>query len=181
MVDLCHDRQGWVFAPASDEMNIHIDPRDWVTPPATQEVSPQTLAAKADRAAIRHARETLIRFYDDLYHKRYDEASRIFAGGYGIVIMWNIIEDTRDYPFLLRTACELNDFNCALRVARVVHEQQISPMEYHFTVEFIRQDGKLYQQQPYFTTDPKVSQFQVRVVKDCDGKFLVVDWPFYWY
>jgi hypothetical protein len=181
LVDLCDGPQGWVFRPAIADMNSSIDPPDLATVPVTQEIPVQTLEPKADRASMEHAKGTLIRFYDDLYHKRYDEASKIFAGGYGIVIMWNVIEDTRDYPFPLRTACELNDFDCTLRVVRVAREEQISPMEYHFTVEFIRKDGKLYQYQQPYMDNPAVSQFERRVVKDCNGAYLVVNWPFYGY
>jgi hypothetical protein len=28
LVDLCNDQQGWIFAPAIDDINIHLDPDD---------------------------------------------------------------------------------------------------------------------------------------------------------
>lgn len=174
LVDFCSNQEGWVFAPAINDTNIHVDSENLPMSPVTPEIS-----STVDSASMEHAKNTLVSFFDYLSGKQYDEASRVFSGGYGIIIMWNADVDQQDYPVLLRTACEFNDFQCSLRVSRVVEEQQISPMEYHFMVEFIREDGSLYQRPG--NNDVMVSQFSFRVVKDCNEKYFVVDWPFYGY
>ena len=176
LVDLCNDQQGWIFAPAIDDINIHLDPNDF---PGTAGVSPTQPAANTDKRAIEQARNTLTSFFDLLYHKKYAEAAELFSGGYGMIIMWNANVDPRDHSSLLSTACEFNDFQCSLRVSRVVQEEQISPMEYNFIVEFIREDGSIYQRPD--NNGPETSQFSFRVVKDCNEKYFVVDWPFYGY
>jgi hypothetical protein len=174
LVDFCNNQQGWVFAPAIDDMNIHTDSENLPLVSNTQEVSPTV-----DSTSMAQAKDTLVSFFDYLSSKKYDEASKVFSGGYGIIIMWNPDVDKQDYPALLRTACEFDDFQCALRVSRIVEEQQISPMEYHFLVEFITEDGSPYQRPG--NDDVMVSQFSFRVVKDCNEKYFVVDWPFYGY
>jgi hypothetical protein len=50
-------------------------------------------------------------------------------------------------------------------------------MEYHFIVEFVTETGSPYQRPD--NNDVLVSRFLFRVVKDCDEKYFVVDWPFY--
>jgi hypothetical protein len=174
LVDFCNHQQGWVFAPAIDDTNIHMNSENLPMSPDPLEISPTV-----DSVSIEHAKNTLISFFDYLSGKEYDEASKVFSGGYGLILMWNPDVDKQDYPALLRTACEFNDFQCSLRISRVVGEQQISPMEYHFNVEFIRDDGSLYQRPD--SNDVMVSQFLFRVVKDCNERYFVVDWPFYGY
>lgn len=176
LVGLCNDQLGWVFAPAIDDINIHLDPDDF---PATAGVSPTQQTPRTDKRAIEQAKNTLTSFFDLLYQKKYPEAAELFSGGYGMIIMWNSIVDPQDHSSLLSTACEFNDFQCSLRISRVVEEEQISPMEYNFIVEFIREDGSIYQRPD--NNGAESSQFSFRVVKDCNEKYFVVDWPFYGY
>jgi hypothetical protein len=178
LVDFCNDQQGWVFSPAIDDVNIHVDSENMPMSPDTQETSP-TLPTIADSTSMEYAKNTLVSFFDHLSSRKYDEASQVFSGGYGMIIMWNPDVDKQDHPALLRTACEFNDFQCSLRVSRVTGKQQISPMEYHFIVEFIREDGSPYQRPD--NSGVTVSEFLFRVVKDCNEKYFVVDWPFYGY
>lgn len=184
LVDLCNNQQGWAFVPAINDTDIHLNPTDFPMSSITQEAYPSTSTPINDKASMMQAQNTLISFYDLLYSKKYEEASKIFIGGYGGIIMWNPKINVQDYPTLLQTACEFNDYKCTLRVARITNKEQISPMEFHFTVEYKREDGSLYQR-PYSEGDRKestmISQFQVKVVKDCDGKYFVATWPFYRY
>lgn len=178
LVDLCSNQQGWVFSPAIDDVNIHVDSENLPMSPDTREALP-IHPTIADSTSMEYARNTLVSFFDYLSSKQYDEASKVFSGGYGMIIMWHPDIDTQDYPALLRTACEFDEFQCSLSVSLVVGEQQISPMEYHFIVEFLREDGSLYQRPD--DNELMVSQFLFRVVKDCSEKFFVVNWPFYGY
>ena len=178
LVDFCNNQQGWVFSPAIDDMNIHVDSENLPVSPETQEISP-TVPIVANNESMERAKNVLVSFFDHLSSKKYAEASKVFSGGYGMIIMWHPDVDTQDYPALLRTACELDDLQCSLRVSRVVAEQQISPMEYHFIVEFVTETGNPYQRPN--NNDVLVSQFLFRVVKDCNEKYYVVDWPFYGY
>ena len=175
-VDLCNDRKGWVFAPAIDDINIHLDSDDF---PGSAVVSPTQQTPRTDKRAIEQAKNTLTNFFDLLYEKKYAEAAELFSGGYGMIIMWNSNVDPQDHASLLSTACEFNDFQCSLRISRVVEEEGISPMEYNFIVEFIREDGSIYQRPD--SNGAETSQFSFRVVKDCNDKYFVVDWPFYSY
>jgi hypothetical protein len=174
LVDLCNNERGWIFAPAIDDINIHLDSDDF---PVTPGVSPTNLALPIDKGSINQAKDTLINFFDLLYYKKYEEAAEIFTGGYGMIIMWNPDVNPQDHSSLLKTACEYNDFQCSLRVSQVVKEEQISRMEYHFTVEFIKEDESIYERPD--NNGEMVSQFLLHVVKDCNGKYFVVDWPFY--
>ena len=178
LVDFCNNQQGWIFGPAIADTNIHVDSENLPVAPGTQEILP-TVPIVANNESRERAKNVLVSFFDHLSSKKYAEASKVFSGGYGMILMWHPDVDTQDYPTLLRTACELDEFQCSLRVSRVVAEQQISPMEYHFIVEFVTETGNPYQRSN--NNDVLVSQFLFRVVKDCNEKYYVVDWPFYGY
>lgn len=176
LVDFCHDTQGWVFAPSIDDINIHLNLVDF---PITPGVSPTKLTPPSDQVSINRAKDILTNFFDFLYNKKYEEAAELFSGGYGMIIMWNPDVNPQDHSSLLKTACEYDDFQCSLRVSQVVKEEQISPMEYHFTVEFIKEDESIYERPD--NNGEMVSQFLFHVVRECNGKYFVVDWPFYGY
>ena len=62
-----------------------------------------------------------------------------------------------------------------------MHEEQVSPTEFKFTVEFINDDGTLFVQGPCCGTEaeePPQSQFTF-TVKKADNRFLVEDLPVY--
>ncbi len=129
---------------------------------------------------INEASDTLVTFFDLLYAKRYEEAVQLFAGGYGILINWNSDIDPQDFPSLLMRGCEWNGFICDLRVNQVIQAEQISPLEFHILVEFISEDGSIYQRYvPQGTNGTYNSHFTFHVVRDCEGRLWVVDWPFY--
>lgn len=176
LVDFCHSKQGWIFAPSIYDTNIHLDPNDF---PVTPELTPTKLTTPGDKDSINQAKDTLVSFFDFLYNKKYEEAAEIFSGGYGAIIMWNPDIDPQDHSSMLRRACEYNDFQCNLRVSKVVKEEQISSMEYHFTIEFKREDGSIYVRPN--NKGERISQFSFSLVKDCNDKYFVVDWPFYGY
>ena len=178
-IDLCNDKQGWIFAPAIAKINLEVALNDLplITPMQTPEMSATSLSGNESSNAIDQASNTLISFFDFLYNQNYEEATKLFGGGYGVVINWNSDVDPNDYPTLLMRGCEWNGFQCFLRVSKLIKAEQISPMEYHFIVVFINPDGSLYQRRG--VNDTVVSQFLFRVAKNCNGKYFVVDWPFY--
>jgi len=174
LVDLCNDRSGWLFAPAIHDVNIHInsDALSITTPVVTPAVSAENVSL----GNAKEAKRTLVSFFNLLYERNYEEAARMFGGGYGTIIMWNPDLDAMDYPGLLKRACEQDGFRCFFRIKRIVKTEQISSMEYLFTVEFMKEDGSLYR---FGNPQDNNSKFSFRVVRDCDGRYLVVDWPIY--
>ena len=179
LVDLCNDQQGWVFAPATDPSNLMFDPDrlPLITPQPTLLPSAASTAADQASALLDQAGETLVSFFELLNLKNYQKAVDLFGGGYGIVINWNPEVDPNDAEELLSRGCEFNSFECFLRLNRIVNAEQVSPLEYHFTVEFLNPDGSIHQRRGM--DGMMITQFLFRVVRDCSGKFLVVDWPFY--
>ena len=179
LVDLCENKQGWVFAPAIANINLDVvlDDLAVITPPPPSGISPTGLPDNQNEDSIDQARKTLVTFFDHLYNKNYSDAVEVFGGGYGIVINWNSDVDPSDYPTLLMRGCEVNGFQCFLRVNRIIEEVQVSAMEYHFTVEFIMSDGTIYQRSG--PNEETITQFTFRVARDCNGSFYVIDWPFY--
>lgn len=178
LLDFCNNNEGWVFGPAIAEMNttgMDEGGLPILDSPASPEISPTTTPSSEN--SLDKARDTLTNFYDNLSNKNYEEATKLFAGGYGIAIMWNSDVDSQDYPTLLMRACEWNGFECFVKVGRIISEEQISSMEYHFIVEFSKEDGSIYQRRGL--QDAMVSQFLIRVVRDCNGEYYVVTWPFY--
>jgi hypothetical protein len=99
LVDFCHNKQGWIFAPAIDDINIHLDSDDF---PVTPEASQAKLTSPANQSSINQAKDTLISFFDLLYNKEYEEAAELFSGGYGMIIMWNPDIDPQDHTSLLK-------------------------------------------------------------------------------
>lgn len=163
-------------------MNVHGNFYEMteLAPPPAETGTRTVLPPVEEKSATEQAGKTLVAFHSLLYDKRYAEAVRIFAGGYGIVIIWNYDLDPRESPALLQRGCEWNGFVCSLRVGRIIEARQISPMEYRLTAEFIRDDGTLYRR---FTQPdagaPTVSRFLRHAAQDCSGEYLEVDWPFY--
>ena len=179
LADLCNGKQGWIFAPAIADLNLDValDDLPLITPVQTPAKPAASLSQNKSSAAVDQASKTLISFFDLLNNQNYAEAVQLFAGGYGAAINWNPDVDPEDYPALLERACEWNGFQCFLRVSKIINAEQVSPMEFHFIVELINPDGSLYQRRG--VNDTTVTQFLFRVARDCNGKYFVVDWPFY--
>ncbi|HLF74421.1 MAG TPA: hypothetical protein VI524_08755 [Anaerolineales bacterium] len=121
------------------------------------------------------AQEALLTYFSLLHDGNYSEAVALFSGSYGLLRDWNPGIDPNDYAALFENGCTINGLMC-LQVLNVIHEEQISPEEFKFTVEFMNEDGSLFVSGP--ETTPQ-SQFIFTVLKDEDGKFLVQDSPVY--
>jgi hypothetical protein len=121
-------------------------------------------------------------FFELLNQREYKRATALYGGDYQGLQEWNILIDPKDHAVLLKIGCELNGLQC-LQVKRIVDEKVVSLAEYHFTVEFLNQDGSLFVRGPCCggnaTDFPPESQFAYTVIRNCDGEFLVRELPVY--
>ena len=127
------------------------------------------------------AQEALTRFFDLLNSKQYAEAESLYGGDYEGLQSINPGVDPSDHARLLENACEFNGHQCL--PARTTIFQELRGDTYVFQVEFNNPDGSLFVLGPCCGADetmmPPVSQFDYRVARNADGKFLVMDLPPY--
>ena len=124
---------------------------------------------------LERARESLFSYLSLLHAGRYAEAVNLYGGSYDILRDWNPAVDPDDYAALFESGCETNGLMC-LDVAGILLKEVASPHEFKFNVEFITEDGSLFMSGS--ETSPQ-SQFVFTVLKDGDGRFLVMDLPVY--
>lgn len=131
---------------------------------------------------IEKAHNTLLSFFELLNQREYEKAAALYGGDYQGLRDWNSLLDPQDHVALLTNGCEINGLKC-LRVKSIVDEKALSLAEYHFTVEFMNQDGSLFVRGPCCggnaTDFPPESQFAYTVIRNCDGEFLVRELPVY--
>jgi len=130
------------------------------------------------------ARKALVSYFSLLHDGRYSEAVSYYGGDYETLRYWNPFVEKNDYVTLFRNGCTGNGLNC-LRIKNIVSERQLSPVEFQFIVEFMKNDGSLFIVYGYGqdTEDtgkekPKMSQFTF-TVKKVNDKFLVEELPVY--
>ena len=128
------------------------------------------------------AHSALLQFFDHLHTGRYQEAVNLYGGSYQVMIDQNPTIDPADNVALMKSACTTNGFQCLqLKVAGI--EYKPSPNEYLFTVQFQNNDDSLFELGPCCgaseTEQPSISFFEIRVLKNADGKFRVLDMPPY--
>jgi len=127
------------------------------------------------------ARKALITFFSLLHDQRYSEAVSYYGGTYEILRYWNPLVAENDYAALLKNGCTVNGLMC-LRVRTIVSEEQVSPIEFKFVVEFMDDDGTLFVFGPCcgatVTEMPPKWQF-VYTVKKVGDRFLVQGLPIY--
>lgn len=156
----------------------------------TIEVSPTERVAACTPAnttatpleGIEKARNTLVSFFELLNHQEYEKAAALYGGDYQDLQDSNPLLDPQDHVALLTNGCEINGLEC-LQVKRIADEKAVSLAEYHFTVEFVNQDGSLFVRDQCCggnaTDFVPESQFAYTVIRDCVGKFLVLELPVY--
>ena len=132
-----------------------------------------TAASLPSRLA--QARAALLTYFSVLHSQDYNEVIYFYGGSYGLLRDWNPTVDPSDYVTLFENGCKINGLMC-LEVGTVVQEEEISPHEFKFVVEFLNEDGSIFVSGP--ETSPQ-SQFVFTVSKDENGKFLVQDLPVY--
>jgi len=188
LVDLGDHQSGWVYALAEDLLffgNANAVP-DRVSPSkSTSEIIPTFTPTDQTETAsegLEKARNALTTFFELLHQRKYEEAAELYGGDYQVLQGWNPSLDPQDYRSLLANGCEINGLQC-LQVKRIMDEKVVSVAEYHFTVEFMKQDGSLFMRGPCCgasaTDDPPESQFTYTVIKNCAGEFLVRELPVY--
>ena len=132
-------------------------------------------------ATIGEAHQTLIRFFALLNEKNYTEADALYGGSYEGLQDNNPGVDPSDHVKLLENACEINGHQCLLTSA--VTFKSLEGDTYIFQVEFSNPDGSLFVRGPCCganeTDMPPVSQFEYKVMRNANGKFLVMELPPY--
>lgn len=127
------------------------------------------------------AQEALIRFFDLLNAKQYDEADLLYGGDYDQLQIFNSSADPADHASLWASACEQAGLQC-LKVRNATF-QSLQGDTYVFQVEFSNADGSLFVLGPCCGADetemPPVSQFEFRAARANDGIFRVLDLPPY--
>ncbi len=128
---------------------------------------------------LERAREALTTYFSLLHAGHYGEAVHYYGGDYDILRDWNPTVAEDDYVTLFQQGCSINGLRC-LRIRTIVREEQVSPTEFKFTVEFTNDDETLFVRGPCCgateTEEPPQSQFAF-TVKKVDSRFLVEDLP----
>jgi hypothetical protein len=183
LIDLGNQSNGWVFGPVYKDNNFKNGDEKNDIPeieisPALSPFHTESLSASIENT-IEEAGHTLIAFFNFLHEHDYKNASELFGTSLNWLIMWNPNIDPSDHSMLLQASCEVNGFDC-LQIKRIVESAQISNMEFLFTVEFLDNSGNTYRfRGPVATNASPPSQFQFRVIRDCDGSYFVVTYPVY--
>lgn len=135
-------------------------------------------AGSGDEAA---ARQALTDFFNHLNKSEYDQAAALYGGDYVSLREWNPEMDTQNLAGLWENGCRFNGLQCLEIRSATLKEQYLDVLI--FNVEFENPDGTLFTQGPCCGADeseqPPVSQFEYRVQKTLDDKFVVLDTPPY--
>jgi hypothetical protein len=130
---------------------------------------------------LKSAREALIAFFSLLHAQRYSEATNYYGGTYDTLRDWNPVVARDDHATLFRKGCTMNGLRC-LKIRAIMREEQVSPTEFRFMVEFMNDDGTVFMCGPCCgateTEMPPQAQFSL-TVKKVDSRFLVQDLPVY--
>lgn len=130
---------------------------------------------------LERAREALTTYFSLLHAGHYGEAVHYYGGDYDILRDWNPTVAEDDHVTLFQQGCTINGLRC-LRIRTIVREEQVSPTEFKFTVEFMNDDETPFVRDPCCdateTKEPPQSQF-VFTVRKVDSRFLVEDLPVY--
>lgn len=188
LVDLGDHQSGWVYALA-EELNFFGNANavpDRASPPTpTSEIIPACTPGNQTETSLegsKKARSALTTFFQLLNQREYEQATELYGGDYQGLRDSNPLLGPQDYVALLTNGCEINGLQC-LQVKRIVNEQVVSRAEYHFTVEFLNKDDTLFVRSPCCggsaTDFPPESQFSYTVIRNCAGKFLVIELPVY--
>lgn len=123
----------------------------------------------------------LIDFLTRLHTKKYAEAAPLYGGEYEALQVFNPEIDPNDRVGLWTWVCENQLLQCLeVRSTEFLHQEGDT---YIFQVEFNNPDGSLFVLGPCCganeTEMPPVSQFEFTVIRNEDGKFVVMNTPPY--
>ena len=138
--------------------------------------APAQTASEADQA-----RATLMGFLTRLNSGEYAEAVPLYGGEYEALQVFNPQIDASDHLALWAWACDNRLLQCLeVRSAELLHQEDST---YVFQVEFNNPDGSLFVLGPCCganeTEMPPESQFEFTVIKNAEGKFVVMNTPPY--
>lgn len=148
---------------------------------ATKPINTAQPAQTSPSSEEAQAADTLSTFLRLLNEKNYADAALLYGGEYESLQVFNPEIDPADHVALWEWVCGKQSLQCLKpRSAVLVHEEGGT---YIFQVEFNNPDGSLFVLGPCCganeTEMPPVSQFEYTVMKDAEGKFLVMNPPPY--
>ena len=127
------------------------------------------------------AHDVLVDFFRLMNEKKYRDGDALYGGSYETFQDWNPDVDPSDHIMLWKKACEQNGLQCLL--ARTVIFKTLTGDSYIFQVEFSNPDGRLFVLGPCCGTSetemPPVSQFEYKVSRNTDHRYVVMDPPPY--
>ncbi len=143
-----------------------------------------TLTASMDTSSTDSdkAYDTLKSFFSLLSKGHYAEAAGLYGGSYEMLVSFNPEIGMNDQAALWQNGCQINGLQClTVRSAELV---RMDVDIFVFVVEFNGAGGSLFVREPCCGADETqsslpVSQFEVRVQKTVDSKFMVLDMPVY--
>ena len=140
-----------------------------------------TPQATPTQAAAGEALTTLVNFFSLLNAKKYVEADALYGGDYEQLQVFNPDVNASDHATLWSGACEMSGLQCLqVRTATLMHQEDDTHV---FQVEFNNPDGSLFVLGPCCganeTEMSPVSQFEYTVMKNSEGKFVVMNLPPY--
>ena len=147
---------------------------------ATQPISTLQPTQPSSSEVIQAA-DTLATFFRLLNEKNYAAVVPLYGGECESLQVFNPEIDPNDPIALWTWACENKLLQCLeVRSAELIHEEGDT---YVFQVEFSNPDGSLFVLGPCCganeTEMPPVSQFEYTVMKNAEGKFVVINLPPY--
>ena len=146
-----------------------------VNPPLTQP-APTSLPSTAGEA-----QDALVDFLTLLHAGKYTQAVPLYGGDYEALKVFNPEIDPNDPAALWRWSCDHQLLQC-LEIRSVTFDQLVEDA-YIFQVEFNNPDGSLFVLGPCCgateTEMPPVSQFQFTVIRNADGRLVVINTPPY--
>jgi hypothetical protein len=148
---------------------------------AAQPVIPTQPTPASLPSPASEAHDVLINFLTLLHTKNYAEAVPLYGGEYESLQVFNPEIDPNDHVALWTWVCENKLLQCLeVRSAELAHQEGDT---YVFQVEFTNPDGSLFVLGPCCganeTEMPPVSQFELTVIRNEDGQFVVMNTPPY--
>ncbi|UCF62343.1 MAG: hypothetical protein JSV37_06505 [Anaerolineaceae bacterium] len=135
-----------------------------------------------DSSETELAVRALAAFFSHLHAGEYDQAVGLYGGTFDIMIDHNPEINPDDHATLFRNACTVNGAQC-LEIKSVILDEQASPTEFKFAVEFKNEDGSLFELGPCCgateTEQPPQSVFIYTVAKSATDDYVVLEMPIY--
>jgi hypothetical protein len=149
--------------------------------PTAQAVIPTPTVTNETSLNLLMAKEALITYFSLLNEKKYSEAVKYHGSGYDYLWDWNPTIDRNNYSQLLKMGCEENGLKC-LKIRNILEQQQVSPSEFKFIVQFSENDGTLFKRGSCCGSteeqQPTETDFEF-VVRKKGENYLVVTQPVY--